>query len=336
LASLLAGNGLVLGMPKIITLTFNPVIDKTTSVNGVAPEKKLRCSQPAFGPGGGGINVTRALRNLDADSLAVYPAGGYSGKFLNDLMQQYGLHFEAVEMSAHTRENFIVFDKATGLQYRFGMPGSEIEESEWKALLEKVRDTDADFIVASGSLLPGMPVDIVAQVAQIAKEKGAKLILDTSGEALKKAVEVGVYLLKPNLGELSSLVGEDEVDHHSVDEIGKEIIRRGECELLVVSMGAKGAKLITKDEIIEVASPVVRSVSTLGAGDSMVAGMVLALSRNKSLKEVLQYGIACGTAATLTHGSELCRKEDVDKLCRLMKMPVEKASAALSKGGAQV
>lgn len=319
-------------MSKIVTLTFNPVIDKTTSINGLAPEKKLQCTDPAFGPGGGGINVTRALRNLGADSLAIYPAGGHSGKFLNDLMKQHDLWFQATETATHTRENFIVFDKATGLQYRFGMPGSPIEEHECKALLDAVRNTEADFIVASGSLMPGMPTDIVAQVAQIAKEKGAKLILDTSGDALHKAVEVGVYLLKPNLGELSSLVGQEELDHDSVDEIGKEIIQRGDCEVLVVSMGAKGAKMITKDEMIEVSSPVVRSVSTLGAGDCMVAGMVLAFSRNKSLKEVLQYGIACGTAATLTHGSELCRKEDVERLCRMMKME----ASAFPGGGTQV
>lgn len=323
-------------MPKIVTLTFNPVIDKTTTVNGVAPEKKLRCSQPEFGPGGGGINVTRALRNLGADSIAIYPVGGYSGQFLNDLMKQHDLKFRTVETANYTRENFIVFDNATGMQYRFGMPGSEIEEGEWNALLDEVRKTEADFIVASGSLLPGMPADIVAQVAQIAKDKGAKLILDTSGEALQKAVEVGVYLLKPNLGELSSLVGEEEVDDNTVDEIGKEIIRRGQCEVLVVSMGAKGAKLMTRDEIIYVPSPVVRFVSTLGAGDCMVAGMVLALSRNKTLKEVLQYGIACGTAATLTHGSELCRKEDVERLCRILKMHEDEPSLISSDGEAQV
>ena len=305
-------------MSKIVTLTFNPVIDKTASINGLAPEKKLRCSQPEFGPGGGGINVSRALKNLGTDSLPIFPSGGYSGKFLNQLIEREGLHYVATETKKHTRENFIVFDKATGLQYRFGMPGSAIEEQEWRALLAEVKKTKADYIVASGSLLPGMPTDIVAQVARIAKEIGAKLILDTSGEALAKAVEVGVYLLKPNLGELSSLVGEDEVDHGSVDAIGKEILQRGQCEILVVSMGAQGAKLITKDENIHVVSPVARSVSTLGAGDSMVAGMVLALSQNKPLREVLKYGVACGTAATLTHGSELCRKNDVERLYRVM------------------
>jgi 6-phosphofructokinase 2 len=303
-------------MSQIVTLTFNPCIDKSSSISGLAPEKKLRCSPPEFGPGGGGINVSRALKNLGTESLAIYPSGGYSGKFLNQLMELGHLQYRTVETATHTRENFIAFDKATELQYRFGMPGSEISESEWKALLAELEKTEAAYIVASGSLLPGMPADIVAQVARIAREKGARLILDTSGEALQKALDVGVYLLKPNLGELSSLVGQEEVHHDTVDSLAKEIIKRGQCEVIVVSLGAKGAKMITKNEIIHVPSPVVKSVSTVGAGDSMVAGMVLALSENKPLKEVLQLGVACGTAATLTHGSELCRKEDVERIYR--------------------
>jgi 6-phosphofructokinase 2 len=314
-------------MSQIVTLTFNPCIDKSSSISGLAPEKKLRCSPPAFGPGGGGINVSRALKNLGAASIAIYPSGGYSGKFLDHLMEQEGLPIRTTQTAHHTRENFIAFDTATGLQYRFGMPGNEISEGEWKALLTAVEDADAAYIVASGSLLPGMPADILAQVAQIARKKGARLILDTSGEALKKALDVGVYLLKPNLGELSSLVGQEEVHHDAVDIIGKEIINRGQCELIVVSMGAKGAKMITREEVIHVTSPVVKSVSTVGAGDSMVAGMVLALSQNKSLKEVLQLGVACGTAATLTHGSELCRKEDVDRLYHCIAGAVEASPA---------
>jgi 6-phosphofructokinase 2 len=320
-------NVLALGMSQIVTLTFNPCIDKSASISGLAPEKKLRCSPPSFGPGGGGINVSRALKNLGKASLAIYPSGGFSGKFLDDLMEQEGLQVRTAETVNHTRENFIAFDTATGLQYRFGMPGNEISEGEWKALLSAVEDTDAAYIVASGSLLPGMPADILAQVAQIAQKKGARLILDTSGEALKKALDVGIYLLKPNLGELSSLVGQEEVHHDTVDIIGKEIINRGQCEVIVVSLGAKGAKMITREEVIHVPSPVVKSVSTVGAGDSMVAGMVLALSQNKSLKEVLQLGVACGTAATLTHGSELCRKEDVDRLYHCIIGAVEASPA---------
>lgn len=311
---LIGHHSIALDMFSITTLTFNPCVDKSTIINGLAPEKKLHCSPPTFGPGGGGINVARALKNMGVVSQAIFPSGGYSGKFLNQLMEGEGIHFKAVETASHTRENFIVLDKATNLQYRFGMPGNPITQDECNRLLQEVERTTADFIVASGSLIPGMPVDIVAQVAQIAKDKGAKLIIDTSGEALRKALEVGVYLLKPNLGELSSLVGKEEVSHETVDEIAKDIIARGQCQMIVVSMGPQGAKLITRDEVIVISAPLVKQVSTLGAGDSMVAGMVLALSQKRSLREVIQLGVACGTAATITHGSELCRKDDVDRL----------------------
>lgn len=303
-------------MAEILTVTFNPVIDKNTSVHGLAPEKKLKCSPATFGPGGGGINVSRALKNLGKQSQALYPVGGYAGHFLNDLMKAEDVTICPVETRNHTRENLIVLDTATNQQYRFGMPGNEIYEEEWMALLDVIRKSNAEIIVASGSLSPGVPDEILAMVARIALEKGAKLVIDTSGEALKKALEVGVYLLKPNLGELSSIVGKEEVEMDDVDTIGREIVAKGLCQVLVVSMGAQGAKLITKNEVIHVTSPLVKKVSTLGAGDSMVAGMVLKLSEEKPLKELLQYGVACGTAATMTHGSELCRKEDVDRLLK--------------------
>lgn len=311
-------NTIVLVMAKIITLTFNPTIDKNTTVDKLVPEKKLRCSPPQFGPGGGGINVTRAIKNLGADAPAIFPAGSYSGRFLAHLMTLENLQFSVVETVSHTRENFIVVDEESGHQYRFGMPGTAVTEEEWKALLAEVEKADAGYIVASGSLLPGMPADIIARVAQLARAKGARLILDTSGEALKAALDAGVYLLKPNLGELSSLVGQEEVTDETVEQLAREIIARGQCEIIVVSMGERGAKLITKTESFHVVPPAVKIVSTLGAGDSMVAGMVLALSQGKPLLHVLQMGVACGTAATITYGSELCRKEDVDRLLAAM------------------
>lgn len=305
---------LVLRMANIVTLTFNPCIDKNTTVHGIVPEKKLRCAKASYGPGGGGINVSRALNNLGQTSTAIFPIGGYSGKFLQHLMSMEGIPFHTIETASHTRENFIVVDTASNLQYRFGMPGNEITEPEWKSLLEELEQTDAEFIIASGSLLPGMPSEIVAKVAAIAKSKGAKLVLDTSGDALEKALNVGVFLLKPNLGELGSLVGEEFLTMEKVDDLARKIISRGQCEIMVISMGERGAKLVTMSESYHVQPPDVPEVSTLGAGDSMVAGMVLALSQNKPLQEVLQLGVACGTAATITHGSELCRKEDVEKL----------------------
>lgn len=302
-------------MAKIVTVTFNPCVDKGTSISALAPEKKLSCSPPKFEPGGGGLNVSRALKKIGGSSLAVFPAGGYSGRFLEKLVAAEGVPAKTIDIESHTRENLAVLEETTNQQYRFGMPGPELREAEWQKCLDVLeQEEDTAFIVASGSLARGVPLDVYGKIAVIAKRKGAKLIVDTSGAALKHAVDTGVFLIKPNLAELSSLVGKEEVSVDDVDDAAKEIIHRGQCEVMVVSLGPLGALLVTKDEALQATSPVVKRKSTVGAGDSMVAGMVYYLAQGKSMREVLQYGVACGTAATLNAGTGLCKLEDVERL----------------------
>lgn len=306
-------------MAKILTVTFNPVIDKSTTIPALIPEKKLRCTPPKFEPGGGGINVARAIKKLGGEARALYLAGGYTGVFLNELLKREGVDTRPIEISRHTRENLIVLDSSTNQQYRFGMPGPEITEAEWGACLQAIeREEDLEFIVASGSLPAGVPTDIYARIAAIAKDKGAKLVVDTSGEALQRAAQEGVYLLKPNLAELSSLVGKEEIHAELVDDVAKEIIDKGECEIVVTSLGPAGAMLVTHDEVLTITPPVVKKRSTVGAGDSMVAGMVLGLSQGWPVAEAAKYGVASGTAATMNPGTELCHKEDVEKLYKLI------------------
>lgn len=199
------------------------------------------------------------------------------------------------------------------------MPGSEVYENEWQQLLEMVTGANADFVIASGSLPPGVPTDIFGRISVIAKKNNANFIADTSGEALQLAVEEGVFLVKPNLGELSSLVGKGEVNHESIDEIAREFINKEKCQNIVVSMGRAGARLITMHESVQIVPPVVKKQSTVGAGDSMVAGIVYSLSIGKNLKEAVQYGVAAGTAATMNPGTELCKKEDTDKLFAIIR-----------------
>ncbi len=306
-------------MPDIVTITFNPCIDKSTTVSAIAPEKKLRCSIPVFEPGGGGINVARAIKKIGGEATAIYPSGGYSGKFLNVLLQRENISTLIVETKNHTRENMIVLDVATNQQYRFGMPGQELFENEWKQCLQIIEETNARFIVASGSLPPGVPTDIFARISRIAKKKKSKLIVDSSEEALKLAVKEGVYLVKPNLGELSKLAGKEELEAIEIEPVAKELICNGKCEIIVVSMGVSGAMLVTKEQVYRVASPIVKRISTVGAGDSMVAGIVQSLATGHNLKEALQYGVACGTAATMRPGTQLCKTEDVEKLLRIIK-----------------
>ena len=307
-------------MKKIITLTLNPALDKSISVHQLVPEKKLKCTDAKVEPGGGGINVSRAIYKLGGSSEAVYLSGGYTGKQFEELMVAENIVSVVLPMKGATRENFVVLDASANLQYRFGMEGPEVNEPEWQQALDHIKEqNDVAYIIASGSLPPCVPTDFFGRLAVIAKQKKARLIVDTSGEALQHAVKEGLFLIKPNLGELSNLYGKEKLAKEEILNAARSIISGGGCEVMVVSMGAAGAMLITLDKQFEVKPPDVTIHSTVGAGDSMVGGMVLALSKDWDLEAVLRYGVAAGTAATLNRGTELCKKEDTERLFAEMK-----------------
>ena len=302
-------------MSKIITLTLNPALDKSIAVPKLVPEKKLKCSHVIVEPGGGGINVSRAIHKLGGSSEAVYLSGGYTGKRFEALLSSENIVSTALPISGDTRENFIVLDESVDLQYRFGVEGPGVNKAEWLQVLQYIsKQDDISYIVASGSLPPGVPVDIFGQLAIIAKQKNAKLVVDTSGEALLHAVKEGVFLIKPNLSEFSSLYGKEKFGGEEIGKAARSIINKGGCEVIVVSMGADGAILVTAKEEFRVKPPQVTIHSTVGAGDSMVAGIILAISNGLSYKEALFYGVAAGTAATMNAGTELCKKEDTERI----------------------
>jgi 6-phosphofructokinase 2 len=307
-------------MKKIITLTLNPALDKTISVEQLIPDKKLRSSFSQVQPGGGGINVSRALHKLGGTSEAVYLCGGYTGKHFEELLTKEGVVSVALPVNGDTRENFVVVDDSANKQYRFGMEGPEITKSEWRQALKYISEQpEIAYIVASGSLPPGVPSNVFAQLAVIAKQKNARLIIDTSGAALKDAVDEGLFLIKPNLDELSNLYGKEKLAATEILTAARSIIQNGGCEVMVVSMGKEGAMLVTKDTQLQVKPPDVEVHSTVGAGDSMVGGMLMALSNEWGLEDILYYGIAAGTAATMNHGTELCKKDDTERLFAKMK-----------------
>ncbi len=308
-------------MKKIITLTVNPAIDKSTTVAGIRPNSKLRCAAPVYEAGGGGINVSRAVQKLGGTSLSVYLAGGPTGIHLENLMEGETIVQHVVPIQGWTRENLSVTDTTNNQQYRFGMPGPEVKEEEWQISLEQLGEhlSEGDYLVASGSLPLGIPEDFYAKVAFVAKKTKARLILDTSGVALLRGANAGVFLLKPNLSELGTLCGVKSISVLELEELARNFLEKKTCEVMVVSLGARGAMLATLDTIEHIAAPTVHQKSTIGAGDSMVAGMVLSLARGKSFREMARYGVACGTAATMSPGTELCRKENADKLYQWIK-----------------
>jgi 6-phosphofructokinase 2 len=307
-------------MHSIVTLTVNPAIDTSSSVPHVFPNHKLRCKAPRHDPGGGGINVSRAIHRLGGDSLAVYAAGGPTGTLLHDLLEHEGVRQLQVPTNTWTRENLYMLEEATRHQYRFIMPGSTLEEGDWQKCLDQISNLPEPpaFLVASGSLQPGVPEDFFARVARIARKKGSKFVLDTNGTPLRLALREGVYLIKPNLRELCDLTGDDLRNEPEQAAAASQIIHNHGSEIVVLSVGAAGALVASAEGTERFWAPSVRIQSRVGAGDSMLGGIVLGLSRGMVLRAAVRFGMAAGAAALLNPGTQLCGREDVERIFHQM------------------
>ncbi|ULQ53816.1 1-phosphofructokinase family hexose kinase [Flavihumibacter fluvii] len=308
-------------MPNLVTITFSPCIDKSVTVPVLLPEKKLHCTEPILEPGGGGINIARAINKLGYSATAIYPAGGCTGAQFSSILATEHVPVIVIESKYEMRVNLNVLNEATNLQYRFIMPGIELLPGEWQACLNAIDSIkDPSYIIVSGSLPPGVPIDIFHQIAGIARQKKARLIVDTSREALLQLKDCGVFLLKPNLSELSMLAGRNEIHLEQIESVAREVIANGYCEMMVVSIGSTGAMLVTKDKVFRAIPPAVKIKGTVGAGDSMVAGLVISLNLGKSFEDTIRYAVACGTAACLNAGTALCNQQDVERLLSLTRV----------------
>ena len=307
-------------MKTIVTMTLNPTIDKSSSVDHVVAERKLSCKPPLFEPGGGGVNVSRAIKKLGGKSRLLYPAGGLTGERLQELLDEEGLDHRAFPINGMIRESLVILEESTGQQYRFGMPGPKLQKKEWELLLQELAAMEPapDYLVASGSLPPDVPPDFYARVARAGKKRGAKTIVDASGKALKEALEEGVFLIKPNVREFRGLVGEEIKEESQIKAEAQKMVKSGRCEVLVISLGVAGALVVSKELTEHIRPPTVPIVSKVGAGDSMVAGIALSLARGNPLRKSVLFGVAAGSAAVMTPGTELCRREDAERLYESM------------------
>lgn len=299
----------------ILTLTINPALDVYSRVAQVTPGEKLRCDRASIDPGGGGVNVSRVIRRLGGDSTSIYTRGGYTGDIFQKLLQKEQIKQDPVEIANDLRQNFAINETSSGDLYRFGFPGPELEEKEYQTVLEKIDAyKEAEFLVASGSLPPGVPDDFYAMAAAKARENGIKFILDTSGKAYKGILQEGAFLLKPNMNELEDLVGKTADNEKEQKELLLEILDKYPIEVIVLSLGANGALLATKGKVKHFPAPEVVQISSIGAGDSMVAGLVHCLSQGNPLEKAILYGLACGSATIKSPGTELLQLADVEEL----------------------
>lgn len=301
-------------MNPIITLTMNSSVDLHYNVARMESVKKLRASEPLIFPGGGGINVSRVIKELGAHSIAVFTAGGPTGEFLREMLDHFALLTRVVLIEEQSRISATIYETETGEEFRPTPVGPALSDGEWRACFDAIFEYDASYIVATGSLPVGVPPDFYARVAEKAKSRATRVVLDTSGEALGAALEVGVFLVKPNLLELETFTGRTAAKTEEQDALARQFVLDGRAEVVAVSLGGDGALLATRDGCLRIAAPQVKVKSTVGAGDSFVAGMTLGLYQGRPVEDAFSLGLATGTATVLTAGSELCHQADVERL----------------------
>ncbi|EKY3244011.1 6-phosphofructokinase II [Cronobacter dublinensis] len=308
-------------MVRIYTLTLAPSLDSATLTPQIYPEGKLRCSAPVFEPGGGGINVARAIVHLGGSATALFPAGGATGEHLVSLLHDEQVAVETISARDWTRQNLHVHVESTGEQYRFVMPGAALTDDELRQLEEKVLAVEpGSILVISGSLPPGVGVEKLQQLIKAARQKGIRLIVDSSGDALAAALEVGdIELVKPNQKELAALVKRSLDAPDDVRQAAMELVQQGKARRVVVSLGPQGALGVDGSDCVQVVPPPMKSQSTVGAGDSMVGAMTLRLAQDAPLLDMVRYGVAAGSAATINQGTRLCSQENTDRIYHWLK-----------------
>jgi 6-phosphofructokinase 2 len=301
--------------PLIATLTLNPTIDLAGEAKAVQPIRKVRTFNERQDPGGGGVNVSRVVRELGGETLAMILAGGVTGRFLEELLDEAEVPRRSIPIQGRTRISQTIHDQSSDLEYRFVAEGPTVTEAEWAAALKVLEETDGGWLVASGSLPAGVPPDFYARAAAIAEQRGTHFVLDTSGEALQLALEKGgVELVKPSLGEFEALIGRELREQALLEQAAVELVRSGRVRLVAVTLGRDGALLAAAEGTLRLPALDVVVRGAVGAGDSFLAAMTLALARGQSAQDAFAWGVAAGAAAVSNAGTAHPRRAEVEEL----------------------
>lgn len=309
-------------MQKILTVTLNPALDLATSVERMEAGRKLRCDGARLDPGGGGVNVSRVIRAFGGRSTAFVALGGPTGRMMRELMRAQDLDLAEFPIKGDTRQDITVDERAHRRQYRLVLQGPRWSGREVRAALAEIERLARhhDYVVASGSLPPGVPEDFYARLARLTRRLGNRLVLDTSGAPLRRALSAGVFLVKPNHIEFADLAGARGGDWKSMARMGRRLQQRGEAEAMIVTRGDKGALLIAPEGAWRLQAPKVKPASLVGAGDSLIGAAVLSLARGKSLPEAARLGVAAAAAAVEAEGTQLAARRETLRLAKRTKM----------------
>jgi 6-phosphofructokinase 2 len=278
----------------------------------------LRCRNHRRHPGGGGINVARVLKRLGCEAVAVFPAAGVTGQMLADQLSAEGVASIVVHTDGTTRENVTVDEEATGRQYRFVFPGPDASPKDTQACLDQAVEhlPSGGWLVASGSLAPGMPDDTYERLGASVRARQGRLVLDAAGLPMRKALP-HTFLLKLSEQELEQAVGAPVFDRGRC-VAGARLLLHSGPQLIAVTRGESGALLVSRDFALTASAPPIVPKSTVGAGDSFLAALTWSLANRKMAADALGLAVAAGTAALLEPGTELASATEISRLAPMV------------------
>lgn len=300
-------------MEKILCIALNPAIDISSDAEVVRHTHKTRTHNQQQFPGGGGINVARVLCELGAirDCEVMFLSGGATGELLQAMLRSLPVVQRPFPIHDPVRVAYAVREETSQLEYRFVPEGPLVTDAELQPLLDAVAETDAAYVVASGSLPRGVPDDTYVKMSKMVQSRGGRFVLDTSGPALAACLgHADAFLVKPSLGEFESFIGR-KLEQDEVGPVAQEWVRKGCAQHIAVTLGADGAVLASADQVVRLPAIDVPVNSATGAGDSFVAGMVWSLAQGHTVAEAFRFGQAAGAATVMTAGTELCQRADV-------------------------
>ncbi|RMC36156.1 1-phosphofructokinase family hexose kinase [Paracoccus alkanivorans] len=302
----------------ILTVTLNPALDLSTAADEVRPDLKLRCDKPVADPGGGGINVSRAIKIMGGQSTAMVALGGATGTRIAEMLKADGLSIIRLTAPGETRQSLAVTDRATGSQYRFVMPGPEWHKAHVSDMMAAIAEAAraGGWVVVSGSNPPGVAPGFEQMLTVGLKDGRARLLVDTSGDALRALAgsSTPVDVLRMDSVEAEGLAGRPLPLRSDSAAFAAGLVRDGAAKSVIVARGADGSVIAGEDGAWHAEAADVPVVSAVGAGDSFVAGFVLAVSRGQPVEDALALGAAAASAAVMTPATDLCHGHDVERL----------------------
>ncbi|MEM1340903.1 MAG: 1-phosphofructokinase family hexose kinase [Pseudomonadota bacterium] len=303
-------------MTGILTITVNPALDFSTEAPAVIPDQKLRCSSPEIHPGGGGVNVSRAIANLGGQSRPLLAYGGPTGDMLAELLKEEGLRPEPLGVSYSTRQSVSVRDGANGLQYRFMLPGHDWSEADVSTARETIEGAiePGDLVIPSGSFPPGLDEDFFLNLAPVVAARGGRMILDTSGAALEHACQTPseIYVLRMDLAEAREASQRSLVGLEDIATLASEFREKSGAEIVMIAAGATGNVICCDAWRGLTRPPVVVPISAIGAGDSFIGAFAMSLVRGEDPVTACSWGTAAAASAVTRGGTVLCDRPETE------------------------